>query len=150
MSLPPISVDDVEDPRLADYRELKEHRLAASSGRFVAESERVVRRLVRSGLRVCSVLLTPPRLATLADALEGPFPVYVASQLVLDQIAGFHVHRGCLAVAERPGIVRVPESARAVVVLEGGAANTTVAINQVVAAPVPTVAFGVAPADPST
>jgi len=118
VSLPAIPVDDVGDPRLADYRELKEHRLVAGSGRFVAESERVVRRLVESGLGVCSVLLTPARLLTLADALSGPYPVYVAEQAVLDGIAGFHVHRGCLAVGERPLAPRLPERPRAVVVLE--------------------------------
>lgn len=118
VSLPPIWVEDVGDPRLDDYRELKEHRLAAGSGRFVAESERVVRRLLGSGLCVHSVLLTPPRLATLADALGGPFPVFLAPQPVLDQIAGFHVHRGCLAVGERPAEARLPSRARAVVVLE--------------------------------
>ena len=61
-----------------------------------------MRRLIGSGLPVHSVLLTAPRLATLADALAGPFPVYLASQAVLDGVAGFHVHRGCLAVGERP------------------------------------------------
>jgi tRNA G18 (ribose-2'-O)-methylase SpoU len=118
MSLPPISIDDAGDPRLADYRDLKEHRLRADSGRFVAESERVVRRLVGSGLRVSSVLLTAPRLATLADALGGPFPVYLASQAVMDGVAGFHVHRGCLAVGERPAAAHLPAGARAVVVVE--------------------------------
>jgi tRNA G18 (ribose-2'-O)-methylase SpoU len=113
-----IPIDDVDDPRLADYRELKERRLDAQSGRFVAESERVVRRLLGSGLRVCSVLLTAPRLATLADALDGSYPVYLASQEQLDRIAGFHVHRGCLAVGERPAPAPLPRDARALVVLE--------------------------------
>jgi tRNA G18 (ribose-2'-O)-methylase SpoU len=67
---------------------------------------------------VHSVLLTPPRLATLADGLGGPFPVFVAAQPVLDAIAGFHVHRGCLAIGERPRPVPPPRGARAVVVLE--------------------------------
>jgi tRNA G18 (ribose-2'-O)-methylase SpoU len=118
VSLPPIAVDDADDPRLADYRDLPERRLRAESGRFVAESERVVRRLCGSGLRVESVLLTAPRLATLSDALGGPYPVYLADQEVLDQIAGFHVHRGCLAIGRRPAEVGVPPGARALVVLE--------------------------------
>jgi tRNA G18 (ribose-2'-O)-methylase SpoU len=116
--LSPIWVDDAADPRLADYRDLPERRLRVDSGRFVAESERVVRRLIGSGLRVLSVLLTSPRLDTLADALGGPFPVYLASQEVLDRIAGFHVHRGCLAIGERPAEVGVPPGARTLVVLE--------------------------------
>jgi tRNA G18 (ribose-2'-O)-methylase SpoU len=118
VSLPPIEVRDPDDPRLADYRQLKERHLNAAGGRFVAESERVVRRLVGSGLAVHSVLLTPPRLATLADALAGPFPVFVAPQELLDTIAGFHVHRGCLAIGERPAQAPLPRGARALVVLE--------------------------------
>jgi tRNA G18 (ribose-2'-O)-methylase SpoU len=118
VSLPPIAVADAGDPRIADYRDIKERPLAADSGRFVAESERVVRRLIGSGLTVSSVLLTPPRLATLADALGGPFPVYLAAQDVLDRIAGFHVHRGCLAIGVRPPQSTLPRSPRAVVVLE--------------------------------
>src|SRR6185503_19012612 len=118
MSLPPVEVRDPHDPRLADYRSLKERHLNAEGGRFVAESERVVRRLVGSGLTVHSVLLTPPRLATLADALAGPYPVFVAAQALLDEIAGFHVHRGCLAIGERPAPAALPPGARAVVALE--------------------------------
>jgi tRNA G18 (ribose-2'-O)-methylase SpoU len=121
VSLPPIAITDVGDPRIAVYRDIKERALAADSGRFVAESERVVRRLIGSGLRVASVLLTPARLATLADALGGPFPVYLAAQEVLDRIAGFHVHRGCLAIGLRPSSPPwplPPPGPRAVVVLE--------------------------------
>jgi tRNA G18 (ribose-2'-O)-methylase SpoU len=118
VSLPPIEIRDPADPRLDDYRQLKERHLNAEGGRFVAESERVVRRLLASGLPVRSVLLTPPRLATLADALGGSCPVFLAAQPVLDAIAGFHVHRGCLAVGERPLPAPLPRGARAVVVAE--------------------------------
>jgi tRNA G18 (ribose-2'-O)-methylase SpoU len=135
---PRFEVTDADDPRLADYRALKERHLNAESGRFVAESERVVRRLLASSLRVCSVLVTPPRLRALEDALAAPdvtgprplhallapspprpdFPVYVATQEVLDAIAGFHVHRGCLAIGERPTARALRADARGVVVLE--------------------------------
>lgn len=117
MALPPIEIAEAADPRVADYRALKE-RAVIEGGRFVAESERVVRRLIESGLGVESVLLTAPRLATLADALEGPFPVYLAPQAVLDGIAGFHVHRGCLALGRRPAATALPAGARTIVALE--------------------------------
>ncbi|HXI56639.1 MAG TPA: RNA methyltransferase [Polyangia bacterium] len=121
----PIPISDVDDPRLADYRHLKERQLNAESGRFIAESERVVRRLLESRLRVHSVLATPTRLGTLADALaasavrgDAPFPIYVAAQPIMDAIAGFHVHRGCLAVGQRPENATIPPDARTLVVLE--------------------------------
>jgi tRNA G18 (ribose-2'-O)-methylase SpoU len=115
--LPPIDILDADDPRLADYRLLKERRLN-DEGRFVAESERVVRRLVGSGVAIQSVLLTAPRLATLGDALGGDFPVYLAPQSVLDRVAGFHVHRGCLAVGVQPPAPEIPPGARTLIVLE--------------------------------
>jgi tRNA G18 (ribose-2'-O)-methylase SpoU len=115
----PVSfVTDPHDARLEDYRQLKERRLEQQGGRFVAESELVVRKLLASGLRVHSVLVTAPRLHALEDVLPPVVPVLVAAQEVLDQVAGFHVHRGCLAVGERPLPALVPAAARAVVVLE--------------------------------
>lgn len=137
------TVADAGDPRLHDYRDLKERDLSARGGRFIAESERVVRRLLESGLPVCSVLLTPARLGALGDLFGAgdpaaaaaaasapgpdggaptptpvPVPVFVAAQPVLDAITGFHVHRGCLAVGERPAGAAVPSTARTLVVLE--------------------------------
>jgi len=117
VALPPIQIADPHDPRVAGYRALKE-RAVIEAGRFVAESERVVRRLVASGLGIDSVLLTAPRLATLADVLVGPFPVYLAPQAVLDGVAGFHVHRGCLALGVRPSAPQLPREARTIVALE--------------------------------
>jgi tRNA G18 (ribose-2'-O)-methylase SpoU len=110
----------LDDARLADFRALPERRLEQQSGRFVAESEMVVRKLLESPLRICSLLLTAPRLAALEAALtatERRFPVYVVPQTVMDQVAGFHVHRGCLAIAERPQTACLPAAARLVVVL---------------------------------
>jgi tRNA G18 (ribose-2'-O)-methylase SpoU len=128
---PRFEITDADDPRLADYRALKERHLNAEGGRFVAESERVVRRLLASALPVHSVLATPPRVRALEDALAAPdatspradlpvadLPIYVAAQPVLDAIAGFHVHRGCLAIGERPATRALPPAARGVVVLE--------------------------------
>jgi tRNA G18 (ribose-2'-O)-methylase SpoU len=120
-----IPITDPDDPRIADYAKLKERHLNTLGNRFVAESERVVRRLLASGLRVRSVLVTPPRLAAMADVLgarddddDGRFPVYLASQTVMDGVAGFHVHRGCLAIGERPAPGPIPAGARVVVAVE--------------------------------
>jgi len=121
-----ISITDPDDPRVAEYVKLKERHLNTLGNRFVAESERVVRRLLSSGLRVRSVLVTPPRLAAMADVLDAGargdgdlhFPVYLASQAVIDGVAGFHVHRGCLAIGERPAPASIPAGARVVVAVE--------------------------------
>ena len=118
-----VTLTDPLDSRLADYRDLKERDLSAEGGRFVAESERVVRRLLASPLRVHSLLVTATRLASLGDAINrstipSTFPIFVATQAVMDAIAGFHVHRGCLAIGERDSEATVPSSSRTVLILE--------------------------------
>jgi tRNA G18 (ribose-2'-O)-methylase SpoU len=110
----------LDDGRLADYRDLQDRRLGPESGRFIAESEMVVRKLLASGLKIRSLLLTAPRLAALETTLaacEENLPVFLVPQTVMDGIAGFHVHRGCLAIAERPPAPAIPPQARTVVVL---------------------------------
>jgi tRNA G18 (ribose-2'-O)-methylase SpoU len=122
--LAPIAIDDPDDPRLGDYRHMRDRDLSAESGRFVAESELVVRRLLESRLVIHSILATMPRLAALGAALGPPSrcPIYLASQAVLDAVTGFHVHRGCLAIGERPAAghpaASLPDDARTIVVLE--------------------------------
>ena len=109
----------LDDVRLADYRDLRDRRLGEDSGRFVAESELVVRKLLATKLHVCSLLLTAPRLSSLEPVLAAgkpDYPVFVVPQAVMDHIAGFHVHRGCLAIAERPHQPAIPTNARTVVV----------------------------------
>jgi tRNA G18 (ribose-2'-O)-methylase SpoU len=109
---------DAADPRLGDYRALKDHLLKEASGKFIAESELCVRKLLASPLEVRSLLLTAPHLARLEGALRDGVPVYVVPQEVVDGVAGFHVHRGCLAVGVRPAAPVLPADARTVVVLE--------------------------------
>jgi tRNA G18 (ribose-2'-O)-methylase SpoU len=120
VTIEPVRVAALDDPRLDDYRDLKEARLRAAGDAFVAESELVVRKLLASGLGVRSVLVTEPRWrALVADApLRPDVPVYLVEQAIMDGVAGFHVHRGCLAVGVRPRGARVPDDARTVVVLE--------------------------------
>ena len=105
LDLHPLVATTLDDPRLADYRDLRDRRLGPSSGRFIAESEVVVRKLLAAGMPIHSMLLTAPRLASLEPLLAATprsFPIFLVPQTVMDKVAGFHVHRGCLAIAERP------------------------------------------------
>lgn len=119
-------VHDPDDPRVALYRSLPDAELRRSveseNGIFIAEGKIVVRRLLASAYRTRSVLVAPNRVDALADALDGlECPVYVAAPAVLDAIAGFPIHRGVLACAERPPelvVTTVACSARRLAVLE--------------------------------
>lgn len=96
----PIVITDPDDPRVAAYRHVRERDLVGRQGLFVAEGEVVLRVLLRSHLhRPLSVLIAQKRWAALSPMLAGcEAPVYLASQTVLDAIAGFELHRGILAI----------------------------------------------------
>lgn len=119
----PIEVDSADDPRVADYLGLRDRRGTAADGFFIAESELVLTRLVTSPFTPRSFLLSPSRYERLKDLIEPTHaPIYVAARDVMEQIAGFDIHRGALAsVARRPNLT-LPEviaGARRLVVLEG-------------------------------
>jgi tRNA G18 (ribose-2'-O)-methylase SpoU len=98
-------VASLADPRLDDYRNVPDPELLRSRGLFVAEGRLVVRRLLdASPYRTRSVLLTPAAHERLADLVDRhpDVPVYVVAPDAMNAIAGFNIHRGCLAVGERP------------------------------------------------
>jgi tRNA G18 (ribose-2'-O)-methylase SpoU len=104
-----IRIDDPADPRISDYRDIRERDLIGRTGRFVAEGTVVLRLLVdahASGGRfeAESLLLLENRTDGLSEILERTpphIPVYVASRPVMNAIAGFDIHRGVLALGRR-------------------------------------------------
>ncbi|MSP24680.1 MAG: RNA methyltransferase [Myxococcales bacterium] len=120
---------DADDPRIGDYRELREKNLERREI-FLAESASVLRILVeRATHPLASVLISKSQCASLEALLMRvpvAVPIYVASQAVLDAVAGFHLHRGVIAAAHRtpvPGVetllARLSGALSTVVVLEG-------------------------------
>lgn len=107
--MPFITVDDPSDNRVADYRNIPDADLVQQRGVFVAEGRLVVQRLLlESRLKTRSVLVTEPAREALGHALvqRPDVPVFVVPQSFMDGITGFNIHRGCLAVGERPPAAR--------------------------------------------
>ena len=103
--MPVIPIEEATDVRLADYQSIPDPRLALERGIFVAEGRFVVTRLLAGQrLAVRSVMVTSAALAAIAAALRDrpDLPVYLVSQETMSGIAGFNIHRGCLAIGERP------------------------------------------------
>jgi tRNA G18 (ribose-2'-O)-methylase SpoU len=99
-------ITSLEIPELQPYRTLRrplEHR---QQGIFVAEGEKVVRRLLASTLPVISLLVTPQwrdRLSTSNPHLTSVSPdVFVAEKPLLQEIVGYDVHQGIMALARVP------------------------------------------------
>lgn len=129
-----LEISDPADPRLADYRDLRDvelrKTLEAEHGLFLAEGEKVVRRAVEAGFTPRSFLMAPRWLDGLADVLATTdAPCYVLSEALAEEVTGFHVHRGALASLERRPLAPVDEvlaGARSVLVLEDIVDHTNV------------------------
>ena len=93
---------------LEPYVRLRDRDLAGRpDGLFVAEGEVVVRVLAserQRRFRVRSLLVEQRRVEALRDVLDGladDVPAYVVAQDVMNEVVGFAIHRGILALGER-------------------------------------------------
>jgi tRNA G18 (ribose-2'-O)-methylase SpoU len=94
-------VTALDDPRLDDYRDIREDRLRAR-GLFAVETREVVRRLLHEGrFPLRSILVTEPTLDALRDVLAPPTVVYVATKELIHGVVGLNFHRGCMAIGVR-------------------------------------------------
>ena len=129
-----IRVTEADDPRLRDYRDLRDVELRkaveAEHGLFLAEGEKVVRRAVEAGHTPRSFLMAERWLDGLADVLATTdAPCFVLTEALAEQVTGFHVHRGALASLARtplPSLDEVLAGARSVLVLEDVVDHTNV------------------------
>jgi tRNA G18 (ribose-2'-O)-methylase SpoU len=102
-----VDVTEADDPRLADYVQLREvnlrRLLEEEHGLFIAEGDKVIRRAADAGYEPRSFLLAPRWLETLADVVEKwpEAPIYLVSEELAERVTGFHVHRGALASYKR-------------------------------------------------
>lgn len=106
MSTNIFAITDPLDPRLADYRHLRDadiRRRVEGDEFLIAEGVAVVQRLAVSPLTIRSVLLTPRRWESLRPSLAHlTCPIYVAEPEIVAGTAGFNLHRGVIASAGRP------------------------------------------------
>lgn len=104
-----IEIDSPDDPRIAEFRDVRERDLTGRAGRFIAEGTVVLRMLAEvhaagRGFAAEKILLLRSRvrgIAAILDRFPEEVPVYVADAPVLEGIVGFHLHRGILALGRR-------------------------------------------------
>lgn len=117
-------LDDPDDDRIADYRSLTDlplrTRFEQPNGLFIAEGELVMRRALRAGYQMRSMMVDAKRVDQ-AAALDVDTVCYAAPPTVLEAITGFNVHRGMLASFHRKAERTIDETlskARRLLVLE--------------------------------
>lgn len=123
-------ISDPADSRLDDVRDLNHSDsrpdLPGGKGLVVAEGPLVVGRLLESRYPVRAIVGFKNKLDSFLDSIDASLvegiPVYEVSRELLAEVAGFDMHRGLLATADRTeeaSVAQVLENARTVVVLEG-------------------------------
>ena len=121
----PESLSDPADPRLADYRGVRDPEWLRRRGVFLAEGRSVVAALLGAAdFAVRSLALTETALRALErelGELDGSVPVYRVDAATLEELGGVRFHQGCVAAGERkraPAADELLEAARRAVVLE--------------------------------
>jgi tRNA G18 (ribose-2'-O)-methylase SpoU len=98
-------IESLDLPELQPYRTMRRQKEQEQEGIFVAEGEKVVRRLLESQFTVRSVLLPEKWLLELEPLLKArpeEIKVFVAAKEELEQLTGFSMYQGLLAVGKIP------------------------------------------------
>jgi tRNA G18 (ribose-2'-O)-methylase SpoU len=133
--MPFLRISGPHDPRVAEYRCMSDGELVRARGLFVAEGRLVVERLIedrpidepqngapRYGVR--SVLVSDAaarRMNRALSAVAADVPIFVCGAGDFLGITGHDMHRGCLALVERPAPLALDAvlcGARSLVLLE--------------------------------
>lgn len=135
-----IRIDQVGES-LSDYTRLTDvalrKKLETERGLFMAESSNVIKRAIDAGYRPRSFLMAERHLEDLRPWIDkatgsadgGDVPIYLGEETVLEQVTGFHLHRGALAAMNRnelPSVEEIVHGARLIVILEGIVDHTNV------------------------
>ncbi|MFF2296400.1 RNA methyltransferase [Arthrobacter sp. efr-133-R2A-120] len=108
-------LETADDPRVSDYTQLTDVHLRKLrepvEGMYIAESSRVLRRALAAGHQPRSFFLAEKWLEDLDDVFQQfpEVPVYIGKSSLLEEITGFHLHRGAMAAMHRPAPVPLEE-----------------------------------------
>lgn len=99
-------LESLDHPALAPYRTMRRPVEHYHQGIFVAEGEKVVRRLLESTrFQVISLLIPSKWLvdySTLLEARTESIQVFIAEKKILEELIGFSMYQGVLAVGKVP------------------------------------------------
>jgi tRNA G18 (ribose-2'-O)-methylase SpoU len=131
------TIGSLDLPELEPYRTMRRTAEHERRGVFVAEGDKVVRRLLDTPLTVLSVLVTPEWLENLRPALAArkeTVHAYVGEKKLLEGMVGFELYHGLLALAQIPAprsldeILAVTGSPRLFVALDGLASSENLGV----------------------
>ena len=132
-----IEINDLSDPALDVFARLTQaqlrSRLEPEKGVFIAESPKVIARVLDAGLLPLSLLMERRKIEGPAQEIlarcPADTPVYTADRDILTALTGYQLTRGVLAAFHRPalpGVEVLCRDARRVAVLENIVDSTNI------------------------
>lgn len=131
-----IYIQDMEDPRVAVFASLTEaqlrNRLEPEKGVFIAESPKVIRVALQSGMSPLALLCEKKHIeGDAADIIAAcpDIPVYCGERDTLASLTGYTLTRGVLCALRRPqplSVAEVVKDARRVAVIDGVVDTTNI------------------------
>ena len=128
-----LHVEDLQDSRLDEYLRLSEAHLRmrtdVENGLYIAESTKVVQRAINAGHVPRSFLLAEKHLGQLTEEFSRfpTAPIFIGDDRQLEDLVGFHLHRGAMAAMNRPeplDLDKVLENSSRIAILEDIADHT--------------------------
>jgi tRNA G18 (ribose-2'-O)-methylase SpoU len=98
-------IDSLDSPELAPYRTMRQQASHREQGVFIAESDKVVHRLLQSNLSILSLVIPEKwlvRFEPLLSARSERIDVYLLEKKELESLTGFTFYQGVLALARIP------------------------------------------------
>lgn len=101
-----IKITSADDQRIVEFCNIKERDLTRHADQFIAEGKVVLQHLINSQnsdhrFEILKILILENRLEGVQDLLNTvvrDVPIYIADKSVMNEIAGFEMHRGILAL----------------------------------------------------
>jgi tRNA G18 (ribose-2'-O)-methylase SpoU len=104
-----LDLHDIDDPRLAGYRDLRDRDLRGPDGRgglFMGETPLVIERMLARPGTTVSVLVADRHAVAMRERMDrtgnAEVPLLAIPAALLERLTGVDLHRGVLALGRRP------------------------------------------------
>ena len=117
-------IKNISDPRIDNYRTLRyTPRNHSDGGLFITEGEKVTIKLLKSGFEIISIFAIPEYFKKYAELFSNcniPAEMrFTADKKLMEEIVGFRLHNGIMAMAKQPADVPPDKMSSPIVVLNG-------------------------------
>ncbi len=119
-----IFINDIDDPRVSMYRNLKEIKDShLNSGLFVAEGRKVALQLLESNIEIVSVFALEEFYRDHSGLINSrgidENMMYAAGRETMNSVVGFRIHSGIMILAKEPQPKALEELGNRIVVMNG-------------------------------